>query len=175
MVGFVVYNATMITILVFSLLSIGLAYYCLHLRSSRNALQQKLSVVELTVVDQQDALREFGERLNKVEAAQVEELSQDQIDYRDQLQAQYAVIFKQIEDNMKSNLKSARAETSDLVKKSRVEFDKKLKDEFDKACEQIKFNEVEYKRTITKKRKEFSRKNAKNAKPQRVWRYIDEE
>ena len=102
-------------------------------------------------------------------------MTQDQAEYRDQLQAQYAALFKQIEDKMKNDLKTARTETSDLVKKSRAEFDKKLKDEFKKACEQIKFSEIEYKRTITKKRKEFSRKNAKNAKPQRIWRYIDEE
>ena len=115
------------------------------------------------------------DRLNRIEREQKEKLTQDQIDYRDKLQAQYAVLFKQIQDNMENDLKNARAETGDLVKKSRADFEAKLKSEFEKACEQIKFNEIEYKRTITKKRKEYSRKNAKNAKPQRVWRYIDEE
>ena len=153
----------------------ALTYCCLRLWSARNALQHKLSVVESTVAEQHLALSSYEDRLSKVEAVQEEELTQDQAEYRDQLQAQYAALFKQIEDNMKNDLKTARTETSDLVKKSRAEFDKKLKDEFEKACEQIKFSEIEYKRTITKKRKEFSRKNAKNAKPQRIWRYIDEE
>jgi len=156
-------------ILVVLLLAVaGLAYSRIQLQASRNALQHKLSVVE-------SALLAYEERLARVEAAQEEELTQDQAEYRDRLQAQYAALFKQIEDNMRNDLKTARAETSDLVKKSRAEFDKKLKDEFEKACEQIKFNEIEYKKTITKKRKEFNRKNGKNAKPQRIWRYIDEE
>lgn len=135
-------------------IAVCLAYYCI-------ALQKKLSVVEY--------------RLTKVEAVQNEELTQDQAEYRDRLQKQYATLFKQIEINVASDLNEARSETTNLVKKSRAEFDKKLKDEFEKAIEQIKFDEIEYKRTITKKRKEFNRKNSKNAKPERIWRYIDEE
>jgi len=155
--------------------SLGLGIWCYRLRASRNALQQKLSVVESTLEVQGPLLAQCVDRLNQVECQQREQLTQDQIDYRDGLQAQYAVLFQQIQDNMKNDLKEARVETSELVKKSRADFDAKLKSEFEKACEQIKFNEIEYKRTITKKRKEYSRKNAKNAKPQRVWRYIDEE
>jgi ABC-type bacteriocin/lantibiotic exporter with double-glycine peptidase domain len=158
-----------------TIIIVGLACICLWLLLSRNALQRKLSVVESAVAEQNSVLLEFENRLSKIQAIQEEELTQDQAEYRDQLQAQYAALFKQIEDNMKNDLKTARAETSDLVKKSRAEFDKKLKDEFDTACEQIKFNEIEYKKTITKKRKEFNRKNSHSAKPQRVWRYIDEE
>ena len=61
------------------------------------------------------------------------------------------------------------------VKNNRSEFDKRLSDELNKACEKIKFNEIEYKKTITKKRKEYNRKNSANAKPQRQHRYIDED
>lgn len=155
--------------------TVGLGVWCYRLRSSRNALQQKLSVVESTLMEQGPLLAQAISRINQLERREKENLTQDQIDYRDKLQAQYAVLFKQIQDNMANDLKIARAETGDLVKKNRADFDAKLKTEFDKACEQIKFNEIEYKKTITKKRKEYSRKNAKNAKPQRVWRYIDEE
>lgn len=155
--------------------TVGLGVWCYRLRSSRNALQQKLSVVESTLMEQGPLLAQAISRINQLERREKENLTQDQIDYRDKLQAQYAVLFKQIQDNMTNDLKIARAETGDLVKKNRADFDAKLKTEFDKACEQIKFNEIEYKKTITKKRKEYSRKNAKNAKPQRVWRYIDEE
>jgi hypothetical protein len=152
-----------------------LGIWCYYLHTSRTALQQKLSVVESAQADLGPLLAQAIDRLNRIEREQKEKLTQDQIDYRDKLQAQYAVLFKQIQDNMENDLKNARAETGDLVKKSRADFEAKLKSEFEKACEQIKFNEIEYKRTITKKRKEYSRKNAKNAKPQRVWRYIDEE
>lgn len=57
----------------------------------------------------------------------------------------------------------------------KIEFGEKLNDVYNEACEKIAFQEIEYKKTITKKRKEHNRKNGKNAKPQRVWRYIDEE
>jgi hypothetical protein len=106
---------------------------------------------------------------------QEKELTQEQVDYRDKVKAQYASLFKQIQDKMKEDLKSAKEETTTLVKKSREEFNKQLTEEFEKACEQIKFSEIEYKKTITKKRKEYNRKNGKNAKPQKIWRYIDEE
>ena len=157
------------------IVALGLGVWCYRLRASRSALQQNLSVVECTVVEQGVGLAKCLDRLDRMENQQREDLTQDQIDYRDKLQAQYAALFQQIQDNMDADLKIARAETTDLVKKSREEFDTKLTAEFEKACEQIKFNEIEYKKTITKKRKEYSRKNSKNAKPQRVWRYIDEE
>lgn len=56
-----------------------------------------------------------------------------------------------------------------------AKFEALLQEAYDKACEQIKFDEIEYKKTITKKRQEFSRKNSKHAKPEREWRYIDED
>ena len=181
MVVWIVYNGIMIlTIIILLLLtSAGLGYAHFKMRIARNALQQKLSVVE-------SAVALVASRLDKVEEIQKEELSQEQIDYRDKLQLQYAVLFQQVQDRMAAELKTvkaeandlvkkSRSEATDLVKKSRVEFEAKLKEEFDKACEKIKFDEIEYKKTITKKRKEYSRKNGKNAKPQRIWRYIDEE
>lgn len=141
---------------------------CIHLFNSRRILQRKLSVVK-SMLDVHEL------RLTAVEAAQKQELTQDQIDYKKKVEAQYATLFDQIQ----KSVKTTRSEMSDLVasslKKSREEFNDKLVDEFDKACEQIKFNEIEYKKTITKKRKDFSRKHGKDAKPRRIWRYIDEE
>ena len=177
----------MIAIIISLLVAVAVLFgCCIRLFLSRNILQRKLSVVESVMEDQQTSMLTVLKRLAKVEKAQKEELTQDQIDYRDQIKAQYAVLFAQVEKDVKKHVelsraetselvKKSRAETSDLVKKSREEFDKKLTDEFSKACEQIKFNEIEYKKTITKKRKDFSRKHGKDAKPQRVWRYIDEE
>jgi hypothetical protein len=78
-------------------------------------------------------------------------------EYFKQLQKQYDELFRQFQQ------------------KSKKEFDEKLKAEYEKACDQIKFDEIEYKKTITKKRKEFNRKNGKDAKPERLWRYLDEE
>ncbi len=160
-------------IYLFVLISLGLATYCYRIGRSRDSLQLRLSVVESAV----RSVEEFSAQQAKtIELLQQEkELTQEQVDYRDKVKAQYASLFKQIQDKMKEDLKSAKEETTTLVKKSREEFNKQLTEEFEKACEQIKFSEIEYKKTITKKRKEYNRKNGKNAKPQKIWRYIDEE
>ena len=189
-----VYDAIMITtisVLFLLLLLVGMGYCKIHF--FRIALQKKLSAVEWTValVDARlDRLEKaqalVDARLDRLEKAQEENLTQDQIDFRDKLQAQYESVFQQIQDRMAQELKAVRSEANELVKKSRaetndsvksnqVEFAKKLKEEFDKACEQIKFDEIEYKKVITKKRQEYNRKNSHKAKPQRIWRYIDEE
>ena len=59
--------------------------------------------------------------------------------------------------------------------KAKSKFEERLTNEFNDAVEKIKFDEVEYKKTITKKRKEFSRKNSQNAVPQRIHRYLGED
>jgi len=160
------YNTMLSIISLIAIFSLG--YWCFRLRASKFALQQKLSVV-------QSGVNKCEARLEQVEKNQREELSQEQIDYRDKLQTQYSVLYQQIRDGVKDELKSLRSDATDLAKKKFADFDALVKAEFEKACAEIKFNEIEYKRTITKKRREYSRKNGKNAKPQRVWRYIDEE
>lgn len=54
-----------------------------------------------------------------------------------------------------------------------AEFKKRLQAEYDKAVAAIDFDRVEYKKTITKKRREYSRRH-KATKPQRDYRMIDD-
>ena len=161
-----IFFITVVTILLASLV---------FLWRSKSALRKKLCLVEsnLSKILQN---QEFSDRrLSIVEKLQQEKLSQDQIDYRDKLQAQYSLLFEQIQDTFKVEVKATKADAISTVKKCKADFEQLLKTEFEKACEQIKFDEIEYKNTITKKRQEYNRKNSKNAKPQRIWRYINEE
>jgi hypothetical protein len=132
-----------------------LGYCCAHLLLSRTALEKKL--------------KECEDRLLNVE------LTQDQIDFKDKLEAKYDELFNQLKFNVDLAIFESKSSFKDLLDKGQQKFDQDLKAKFNEACEKIKFDEIEYKKTITKKRKEFSRKNGKDAKPQRSWRYIDEE
>jgi hypothetical protein len=141
-------------------------------KAEKLALQHKLSVVESKYVDVVGTVLELDKRISELDAKckklekrkAEDKLTQDQIDYRDKVKEQYQILFEQV-----TNLAKKQAESS------KEDFEKLLKEEFEKACAAIKFNEIEYKKTITKKRAEFNRKNSKNAKPQRRWRYINEE
>lgn len=144
------------------------SFLCLYLLISKFVLQRKLSVVELNLVS-------IKAQMQEIEFRQQEKLTQDQVEFRDRIKAQYALLFEEVQRNMQSALTNSKSEALVSVEKTRAEFDQKLKTEFDKACEGIKFDEIEYKKTITKKRKEYSRKNAHKAKPKRIWRSIDEE
>lgn len=148
------------------LILISFCILCLaYLLWSRNALQHKLSMVESDIVSFKNKLSEFENK----------EFTKDQLDYKDQLKSQYDALFRQVEDNIKSHVQKLEDSTSALILDAHAEFAIKLKEEFDKACKAIKFDEITYKRTITKKRQEFNRKHGKDAKPERLWRYIDEE
>lgn len=176
----------LIAIPVLSVICLSLGVWCYRLRSSRNALQHELSVVKSDVSSHQESLEAIQRTIEAMERRQQLELTQEQIDFKEKLQTQYAVLFRQVEEKLREDLKAIKDEAKDgvkgvkdaakdAVKKANSDFEATLKKAFDDACEKIKFNEIEYKRTITKKRREYSRKNGKNAKPQRVWRYIDEE
>lgn len=154
---------------------VGMAWRLWSVHRSKSALQQKLSVVESSVALLESRLIASLDRLSAVERQQKEELSQDQLDFRDKLQAQYSLLFQKIQDDFKAEVKAVKAEAVGTVSKAKVDFDKLLKTEFEKACEKIHFDEIEYKKTITKKRKEYSRKNSHKAKPQKIWRSITDE
>lgn len=159
----------LIILFVLSLIAI-LALGLLLRRSNKakSALQQRLSVVE-------SGVEAMGTRVSVVERRLAEDLTQDQIDYRDKVHAQYATLFQKLEEDFKSEVKGVRGEAVNAVQKSRKDFEGLLKQEFDKACEKIAFDEIEYKKTITKKRRQFNRKNSHRAKPAKIWRSISEE
>ena len=160
---------TSIALLTSSLI-INTGLYILWRRATKagSALQQRFSVVE-------SLAEESRTRLSVLERRLAEDLTQDQIDYRDKVQAQYAALFQKVEEDFKSEVKGVRAEAVNTVQKARKDFEGLLKQEFDKACDKIAFDEIEYKKTITKKRRQFNRKNSHRAKPAKVWRSISED
>lgn len=162
---FIVVSLLVIT----SLVIIGLLIWRIReLYKIKVGLQQKISVVE-------SEIETLVNRLSIVEKQQKEELSQDQITYRNKIKAQYANLFQQIKDTFEAEIKTVKAEAVIAVQKCKTDFDNLLKTEFEEACEKIQFNEIEYKKTITKKRREYNHKNSHKAKPQRIWRSITED
>jgi len=99
-----------------------------------------------------------------LEKIQTMKLSKTQKEYQKELDKQYL-----------DHYSATKTDFAEKLEKQKKDFDAKLEEEYERACDAIKFNEIEYKKTITKKRKEYNRKNKYDAKPQRKWRYIDEE
>lgn len=63
-------------------------------------------------------------------------------------------------------------ELSKIMEDSRKKLEKKIQTDFEDACSKINFKGIEYKQTITKRRREYSKKNSKSAKPKRIWRKL---
>jgi hypothetical protein len=63
-------------------------------------------------------------------------------------------------------------ELSKIMDDSRKKLEKKIQTDFEDACSKINFKGIEYKQTITKRRREYSKKNSKSAKPKRIWRKL---
>jgi hypothetical protein len=95
----------------------------------------------------------ISKKFKSLELEKEKELAQGQKEFKKKIEKQYELLFQQ----------------------AQKEFDEKLKQSYKIACDQIKFDEIEYKKTITKKRKDYTRKNGKNAKPQKIWRSIYDE
>ena len=128
-------------------------FVCFKLWQSNKALSERIVLLE-SVIEQED---------------------QEKKDFKKSLKVKYEGLFQEAVDSVNKELSSVKKKANVLVDSNHAEFQKKLELEFEKACAKISFSEIEYKKTITKKRQQFSRKNAKNAKPQRIWRYIDED
>lgn len=112
--------------------------------------------------NKQDRLNEkLEKRIQKIEKIK---LTKDQVKFKEELDKQYEDYYV-----------ATKEQLAEKLSKQNDNFEKRLADEYEKACKSIKFNEIEYKKTITKKRKDYNAKNGKFAKPERKWRYIDEE
>jgi len=110
---------------------------------------------------QLDLHKKLEKRIEKLEKIK---LSKDQIQFKTELDKKYEDYYV-----------ATKQEFEKKLVEQNNNFEKKLADEYEKACKSIKFDEIEYKKTITKKRKDYNAKNGKYAKPERKWRYIDEE
>lgn len=135
-------------------------------------LQKKISVIESQL---KELAETCGNAFIEIDKQLKKKLSDEQLDWQNKLTKEYEEIFDEIKKDIKKENKAAREELIFKINKEKEVFDKTVKEAFDKACDQIKFDEITYKKTITKKRKEFNRKNGKDAKPKRIWRYIDED
>lgn len=102
-------------------------------------------------------------------------LTKDQEEWLKKNKADVQKTINKLSEELKQESQKLNSDQEKWIVNNRSEFDKRLAQELEKACEKIKFDEIEYKKTITKKRKEFNRKNGANAKPQRQWRYIDDD
>lgn len=121
------------------------------------ALQKKLSAV-------QSRVSEFEQKYMS-----------DQHDFVQKLSQKYKDLYEEAIEQAKKDKLKIDDFTGTFLAKTIDDFEARIKAEFDLACDNIKFDEIEYKKTITKKRKEYNRKHGKDANPQRIWRYIDEE
>ncbi len=140
--------------------------------------------VELKWKTAMDLVREgLADSLKRMESEMVEALKRDGEALKAELKNFKSDIKRRVsedknlltesEGHLAEALKNETVTMKTALEKFRSDFDKKVKAEYDKAVESISFHTVEYKKTITKKRKEVSRKT-KATKPQRGYRSIDE-
>ena len=115
-----------------------------------DGLQQRLSAVELSI----------------------KSASEDEIAWKKRVQDEYLKSLEEIKSNFSTKLDKLEKELNTNVNLFSVKFEILLEDEFKKACAAIKFNEIKYKQSITKKRREYNRKNGKFAEPETLWRSI---
>ena len=155
------------SIIGFSLLSLMLIYLVIQ----NYILRRRIRMVECSQTQYQF---QFKQQIDNVKA-ETELLTKDQEAWLKKNKEEIQRKIKTISEDLKKENQKLNSDQEQWVKNNRSEFDKRLSDELNKACEKIKFNEIEYKKTITKKRKEYNRKNSANAKPQRQHRYIDED
>lgn len=157
------------------LVALLLAGKAIHESRKNKVLQNRLSVVESSLVNLNSNIQSLEQKHNSE-------------DWQAKLTAEYKEIFEKIKKDVAKELKQnkddlnqkldyekIKKELKEKLDKEKEGFDKIAKSAYEKACEEIKFHEINYKKTVTLKRKEYTRKNKKNAKAKRTWRYIDEE
>lgn len=108
------------------------------------------------------------------------ELSKDNKDqseeqFKKETENKYLNLFNKEAQLLKERLKEEEENNKKLIESKNEEFKNQLQEKFEEAVQQIKFTEIEYKRTITKKRRQYNKENSHKAKPQKIWRYINEE
>lgn len=106
----------------------------------------------------------FGKEIEKLkEKTKPKELSQEQEDFKKDCENKLTKIVEKVVDNYNSKITQLKKDFEDKLSKS-----------FKEACDKIDFTTVNYKKTITKKRREFARKN-KALHPEEEYRSIDDE
>lgn len=144
-------------IMIIAVILILVSILALFLIQMNFTLQKKLSAV-------QSRISEFEQKYML-----------DQHEFIQKLSQKYKDLYNEAIEQAKKDKLKIDDFTGIFLSKAISDFEAKIKQEFNIACENIRFDEIEYKKTITKKRKEYNRKHGKDANPQRIWRYIDEE
>lgn len=105
-------------------------------------------------------------------------LSQEHLDFKKNLELKWDALFQEMQVKLQEKLQSNTQEISGNLVQFKSEwlknFTKELDEQYKKAVASIAFHTVEYKKTITKKRREFSKKNPA-INPQKEIRSIDDE
>lgn len=137
-------------------------------------LRKRISMVESIMVTNTAALGLTNTELASVKADTVL-LTKDQEAWLKKNKQDIQKKINTLSEELKAENQKLNSDQEQWITNHRAEFETRLASEFEKACEQINFKGIEYKDTITLKRKQYSRKNASKAKPQREIRYIDED
>ncbi len=134
-------------------------------------LRKRLSLVESSFIAKVEAITLAHETLK----AETVLLTKDQEEWLKKNKDEVQKKINKLSEDLKKENQQLNADQDKWVADNRAEFDKRLAKELEAAVDLINFKGIEYKQTITKKRQEYSRKNAHKAKPQREIRYIDED
>lgn len=139
------------------------------------ALRCKLQTVEGQLLNHAETIhKQFQDIQLLLKRTTPKELSQEQKEFKETLELKWKTAMEELEEELQKRLKKDTSGLKGMVESFKKDFDKKVKEEYDKAVASIAFHTVEYKKTITKKRREYSRKN-KATKPQKNHRTIDDE
>ncbi len=139
------------------------------------AMRGKLQTVEGQLAEHSITLQEQLQNIQLLlKRTTPKELSEEQQEFKDTLELKWKTAMEELQEELQKRLKKDAPALKNALEKWKADFDKKLQDEYKKAVESIAFHTVEYKKTITKKRKQYSRKN-KATKPQKQHRSIDDE
>lgn len=131
--------------------------FMLQQRKAINDLKAKLDTFQSRLATNDELINRLLVRTDP------KELTYEQREFKDSLEAKWKKLVDQVHASYGSQLS-----------KQKTEFEEKIAAEYKKAVDAIDFHTVEYKKSITKKRKETSRKT-KATKPQKDYRSIDDE
>jgi hypothetical protein len=101
-------------------------------------------------------------------------MTKEQLDFKEDLEKRWKTTMEKARTDLAEQLVLDKDKLKADVEKYKAGFEATVKKAYDEACAKIDFERVEYKKTITKKRREFSRSH-KAVTPQRSFRSIDDE
>lgn len=150
------------------LLFLGFSGLALYLTIVNSDLKNRLETTESQLRSQVDNIALLIQRTAPKAP------TQEQKEFRESVELKWKTVVEDLMKDLKNQIKHDSSALSKQIEKYKDDFDEKVRKAYEKACDSIAFHTVEYKKTITKKRKEHSRKN-KATKSQQEHRTIDDE